>query len=121
MAKIKINLDLSIQLGYFILQYAKLRMLEFYYDFMDNYMDRSDFEYCEMDMDMAISGSCLEDVIRPEMREKYETGLTAFCTDAEIQADANYHWFPHRCCVKHAKYDKHTLRVSLSWSTKETK
>ena len=35
MSKRKINLDLPIQLGYFILQYAKLGMLEFYYDFMD--------------------------------------------------------------------------------------
>ena len=46
-------LDLSIQLGYFILQYAKVRMLEFYFDFMDVYVDRSDFEHCEMDTDSA--------------------------------------------------------------------
>ena len=38
MAKRKIRLDLPIQPGYFILQYAKLRMLEFYYDFMDCYV-----------------------------------------------------------------------------------
>jgi hypothetical protein len=31
----KIELNLPIQLGYFILQYAKLRMLEFYYDCID--------------------------------------------------------------------------------------
>lgn len=46
-------------------------MLEFYYDFMDVYVDRLDFEYCEMDTDsayMAISGPCLESVIKPEMR-----------------------------------------------------
>ena len=30
MAKQRINLDLPIQLGFFILQYAKQRMLEFY-------------------------------------------------------------------------------------------
>lgn len=41
-AKSKIVLDLPIQLGYFILQYAKLRMLEFYYDFMDRYCQRTD-------------------------------------------------------------------------------
>ena len=27
-------MNLPIQIGYFILQYAKLRMLQFYYDFM---------------------------------------------------------------------------------------
>ena len=31
--KKKINLDLPIHLGVFILNYAKLRILEFYYDF----------------------------------------------------------------------------------------
>ena len=41
MAKRKIKLDLAIQLGYFILQYAKLRLLQFYFDFIDIYVDRS--------------------------------------------------------------------------------
>ncbi|MES9994350.1 MAG: hypothetical protein ABW098_20565, partial [Candidatus Thiodiazotropha sp.] len=111
MAKRKIQLDLPIQLGYFILQYAKLRMLEFYYDFMDVFVNRSDFEYCEMDTDsayMAISGSCLEDVIKPEMRETFEKGMKGFCDDTDIEADAKYHWFPRTCCTKHAKYDKRT-------------
>ena len=111
MAKRKIKLDLPIQLGYFILQYAKLRMLEFYFDFMDVYVDRSDFEYCEMDTDsayMAISGTCLEDVIKPEMRDKYRNGLTDFCIDEDIEADAQQHWFPRTCCNKHSKYDKRT-------------
>ena len=70
MAKHRIKLDLPIQLGFFILQYAKVRMLEFYYDFMDVFVDRADFEYCEMDTDsayMAISGSNLKDIIKPEM------------------------------------------------------
>ena len=102
MAKRKIKLDLPIQLGYFVLQYAKLRMLEFYFDFMDVYVDRSDFEYCEMDTDsayMAISGSSLEEVIKPEMREQYERGLNGFCIDdIDIEADAIHHWFPGTCC-----------------------
>ena len=75
MAKQKITLDLPIQLGYFILQYAKLRMLEFYYDFMYVYVDRGDFEYCEMDTDY-ISGTCLEYLIKPEMKENYLKGLS---------------------------------------------
>lgn len=111
MAKRRINLDLPVQLGYFILQYAKLRMLEFYYDFMDVYVSREDFEYCEMDTDsayMAISGSSLEDVIKPEMRERYLHGLRDFCIDTSVEADAQFHWFPRTCCSKHAKYDKRT-------------
>lgn len=53
-SKKKLNLNLSIQIGYFILQYAKLNMLHFYYDFMDRYVNRADFEHCEMDTDLAI-------------------------------------------------------------------
>lgn len=111
MAKNKIKLDLPIQLGYFILQYAKLRMLEFYYDFIDVFVDRSDFEYCEMDTDsayMVIFGRCLEDVKKPEMKRIYPQDLEDFCTDSSIEADAQHHWFPRTCCSKHAKYDERT-------------
>ena len=48
-AKKLLNINLPIQIGFFILQYAKLRMLQFYYDFLDAYVDRKDFAYCEMD------------------------------------------------------------------------
>ena len=44
-------------------QYAKLRMLQFYYDFLDKYLDRSDFQMCEKDTDsayIAISGKSVE-------------------------------------------------------------
>ena len=98
-------------MGYFILQYAKLRMLEFYYDFMDQYVDRSNFEYCEMDTDsayMAISGTSLDDVIKPEMKDQYLRGLKGFCSEMDIEADAGFHWFPRTCCSNHAKYDKRT-------------
>ena len=61
--KQRIILDLPIHLGVFILNYAKLRMLEFYYDCVDKYLSREDFEYSEMDTDsayMAISGDNFE-------------------------------------------------------------
>ena len=51
--KKSIKMDLPIQIGFFVYQYAKLRMLEFYYDLIDKFLDRSDFEYCEMDTDSA--------------------------------------------------------------------
>ena len=38
-----IKLDLPIQIGFFILQLAKMRMLEFYYDFMDVFVERKHF------------------------------------------------------------------------------
>ncbi|KAJ8314770.1 hypothetical protein KUTeg_006920 [Tegillarca granosa] len=111
MAKSRIKLDLPIQLGYFILQYAKLRMLQFYNDCLDIYIDRADFQYCEMDTDsayLAISGKCIDDVIKPNMRSKYEEGLRGYCNDTEIKADATIHWFPRTCCKKHSKHDIRT-------------
>ena len=81
MAKREIKLDLPIQLGYYILRYTKSWMLELYYDFMDKYIDRSNFEYYELDTDsayMAISGSSLEQVLKPEMKDRYFRGLKEF-------------------------------------------
>lgn len=103
-AKKMIIFDLPIQLGYFILQYARLRMLQFYYDFMDSHVNRKDFQYCEMDTDsayMSISGSSLEDVMRPEMLVSYRHGLYGYCSDVDIEADNKCHWFPRQCCEKH--------------------
>ena len=111
LAKDKIRLDLHIQLGYMILQYAKLRMLEFYYDLMDVYVERSRFEMMETDTDsmyMAISGYTLIDVIKPSMQDKLRQGLTSFCDRAEVKADNTVYWFPRTCCEKHAKFDKRT-------------
>ena len=36
--KTRISVDTPIQIGFFILQYAKLRMLEFYYDCLNRYL-----------------------------------------------------------------------------------
>lgn len=38
-AKKRVKLDLPIQIGFFVYQYAKLRMLEFYYHCIDKYLD----------------------------------------------------------------------------------
>ncbi len=48
LSKRSITLDLPIILGYTILQYTKVRMLQFYYDCVHRYVDRADFEYIQM-------------------------------------------------------------------------
>ena len=48
-----------------VYQLTKLRMLEFYYDFLDRFVDRKDFELIQMDTDsnyMAISYEKFGDV-----------------------------------------------------------
>ena len=46
-----VQIERPYQCGIAVYQLAKLRMLEFYYDFLDKYIDRSDFELCYMDTD----------------------------------------------------------------------
>ena len=73
--KARVHIKRPFQIGIAVYQLANLRMLEFYYDFLDRYVDRHDFELIQMDTDsnyMAISGDKLEDVIRPEMRAEFE-------------------------------------------------
>ena len=102
MAKNVNNIDLPIQAGFFILQYAKQRMLEFYYDFLSVYVDRSDFELGETDTDslyMMISGECLDDVIKPCMKESYIATLKKQCRDdIHYQPDSLTNFLPRTCC-----------------------
>ena len=95
--KHKIIMDTPIQIGCAVYQLAKLRMLEFYYDCIDKYVDRSDFQYVEMDTDsayLAISGDTLEDVIKPSMKHEYELD--------------KYNWFPNETTKESKAFDKRT-------------
>ena len=73
--KRQIQIKRPYQCGIAVYQLAKLRMLEFYYDFLDKYVDRCDFELMYMDTDsfyIALSAETLDDVIKPELRAEYE-------------------------------------------------
>ena len=48
-----VRYNLPLHIGFFVHQYAKLRMPQFYYYFVDRYVDRSLFHYCEMETDSA--------------------------------------------------------------------
>ena len=73
--KIKINIDRPFQVGIVVHQLAKLRMLQFYYEFLDFYLDRRDFELIQMDTDsmyFALSRERLEDAIRPGYETQFK-------------------------------------------------
>ena len=58
-----------------VYQQAKQRMLESYYDFLDKYSSRQDFELCYMDTHsfyLAMSGDSLDQIVRPEIKQAYE-------------------------------------------------
>jgi hypothetical protein len=97
MSKKTIRLDLPMQMGCFVYQYSKLRMFQFYYDFVDVFVDRRDFENCAMDTDsayIALSADILEEAIKPDLRQVY---------DIEKK-----NWFHRNDTPEHATYDKRT-------------
>ena len=73
--KPRITIRRPFQVGIAVYQLAKLRMLEFYYDFLDRYFDRRDFELIQMDTDsnyMTISAERLGDIVKPELQTEFE-------------------------------------------------
>ena len=64
-----------IFVGFFILKYAKLRILELYCNFFKNFCDTDNYEELEMDTDslyLALSEENLEDVILPKKRAEWD-------------------------------------------------
>ena len=64
--KKKIKINRRFQVGIAVHQLAKLRMLKFYYDYLDRLVDRKDFKLIQMDTDsnyQAISGETLEELV----------------------------------------------------------
>ena len=73
--KRRVTITRPYQCGIAVYQLAKLRMLEFYYDFVDKFCDRRDFEVIQMDTDslyMALSTEDFDSAVRPEMKELYK-------------------------------------------------
>ena len=90
MNKSVVKYTLPLHIGFFVYQYAKLRMLQFYYDFVDRYVERPLFQYCEMDTDSAYIALAVESI------------------DGLVRADRRAHYFRHRsqwlpaeCCDEH--------------------
>ena len=73
--KRQVTITRPYQCGIAVYQLAKKRMLEFYYDFLDKFCSRRDFELIQMDTDsfyMALSAEDFDDIIKPEMKELYK-------------------------------------------------
>ena len=99
-----------VVVGFFILQYAKLRMLELYYNFFNKFYDNNKFEELEMDTDslyLALAEQESANCIRPEMKAEWENMGTTDCDDRFV-ADASRNFFPRTCCAKPKK--KHVKR-----------
>jgi hypothetical protein len=105
-SKSRIVIDTPTILGFMILQYAKETMLRFYYDFLIEYCRKDCWEFMESDTDsiyIAISGQTIEDILKPEMRERFHKDLYGHCDEDKISATT--YFFPRKCCHKHEKFD----------------
>ena len=56
MRKRQVVINRPFQVGIAVYQMAKLRILQFYYDCLDRYLDRRDFELMQMDTDSLFFG-----------------------------------------------------------------
>ena len=55
---------MPLQIGFFVYQYAKLKMLSFYYDLIDKFISREDYNLLEMDTGKLSGTSSTESVLQ---------------------------------------------------------
>ena len=94
-----IKLNLPLEIVFFVYQYARLRMLQLYFDFLHKSLDRSDFQYYEMGTDsayMAISGpsAAVESLFKPELKQEFNKDKR--------------NWLPRNDTEENIAYDKRT-------------
>ena len=108
LVKSEIEQKEPVIVGFFVLQYAKLRILEFYYNFFKKFCETDKYEVFEMDTNsfyLALSEENLEDVILPEKRAEWDQLRSKDCTDI-FTANTTDKLFPRTCCNVHKKHDK---------------
>ena len=131
--KKKVVQDLPLQIGFFVYQEAKLHMLKFYYDVIDCFLDRRDFQYCAMDTDsayVAIAGNSLGALVpeakTEEFYRQWASWFPAEVCDAHREAwitrKGQGKWAPKHIpifCEQRALKDKRTPGLfKLEWSGK---
>ena len=108
-SKARVTYDLPLHIGFFVYQYAKLRMLQFYYDFVARYVERPMFQYCEMDTDsayIALAGDSIDDLVSTDRREHYFLHRSK--------------WLPAECCDEHEDDYVQTRLAGRSWTATES-
>ena len=106
--KSKVEHKEPIIVGFLILQYAKLRMLELYYQFLHNSCDISSFEQMEMDTDslyLPLAHKSLEDCIKAKLEGTWNTVRKNDCSK-QIFVNSTSNVFPGTCCERHIKHGK---------------
>ena len=108
MAKAEIEHIKLFIVKFIILQYAKLRMLQLYYNFFERFCVVNKFEELEMDtgsLYLALSEKELYDCIREESKVEWELMKTEDCKD-DFTANSTTNFFPITYYAEHKKHDK---------------
>ena len=114
--------DLPLHISFFVYQFAKMKMLELRYDFMERFFQRNLWEQLYMDTDsnyMACAVDDLEEALIPEKRREYFAEVhhwlpTPACDlhraqYVQCKTDPNGSWDPvPPCCAARAKADTRT-------------
>ena len=120
MAKKSVKVDIPIQVGFFVLEYAKLLMLRFYYDFLLKYISDRDFCLIQTDTDslyFALSTKSLCQAVKPELRDEFMREYSSwfaieYCDYHQVQffetAFEGNTWNPLPCCEKVKVFDSRT-------------
>ena len=107
--KRRISLNITIHLAFQILQTAKLWLLRFYYEFLDVFVSRKNFEMILCDTDSAyfsVSGTDLDSSILSSKRVEYEEMVYGRCYDFTDESRDPVQWVPRQCCTPHEQYSK---------------
>ena len=94
--------------GFSILSYSKLHMLEWFYNLCHIFCNFSSFEEMEMHTDslnLALAHNSLEDCIKGELKEIWNTIQKSDCSN-EFSADSTNNFFPRTYCERHIEHNK---------------
>ena len=114
LAKAEIRPRKPIIAGFFVFQYAELRMLELHYNFFESFSDVNKFAELDMDTDslyLALSGRELYHCIPEESKVEWELLRTEDCKN-DFTANASTNFFPRTCCTEHKRHNKREPAVS---------
>lgn len=115
-SKAKIKLSAPIHLGFMVLEYAKLLLLKFYYDFLVKFLSFDSFALIQCDTDslyLSLSGNNLYTTVEVEKRKEfvneYESWMARqYCTKHKKKffktVFSEKEWKPKECCKMAAKY-----------------
>ena len=120
LVKLEIKHREPITVGFFSLQYATLRMLDFYYNFDRKFCDTDKYEELELDTDslyLALSKQKLEDVILPEKRAEWDQLRSKDCTD-NFTANATDNFSAELAVMSTRKHQVHMIRDSRDYLKK---